>query len=588
VTLILFGMGSNRKMSPVVLEELLERLSVPSVPKERPAPAAPLSFREIGYGYRTGRSVGYSVLLHQLVVVMILFSSHFAFVRSVEVVPPRLETAVPVDKVLYLPTLGGGSEGAGKTGGGAGSEPELSQGVRARSRRGFAYPGPQPLVSDPPRATLGILTILQPALKNPPLLRQFIPLPNVAQPPEVAVAEPPKPVIKVLAGELAVRRSANTPIQAPKIILPVAAASQVPALDASEPIVPRLLPAKPPVPGPAEISQVPVDRRGQTGLLVLNALPPPPDVPTKIPRVEERSLFAVAPGEVTVIADPSAGSKSGGLPSMAAGSGTPADVASGDALAEAAAGGTTKSSTGSGIGHGGRYGSGKGSGLNPAGESIRSGRGTTTGGGTGSGTGTALGSGKGAGSAPGGGGFPGITISGGRYGNGDAPSLHANLTPHRQTSYGMTITSTASSGGGLADFGVFQNEKVYTVYLDMRDNDEDRTPSWTLQYAVLQPPQTGDASDRIRGTPTPPYATLKEVPQFSAALASKCAHQLVVASAILNLTGQLEQVTVKQSPDSQVNVPLIEALRNWTFQPAQVDGKPVALKILLGIRLPGR
>jgi hypothetical protein len=152
----------------------------------------------------------------------------------------------------------------------------------------------------------------------------------------------------------------------------------------------------------------------------------------------------------------------------------------------------------------------------------------------------------------------------------------------------MTITSTASSGGGLPDLGVFQNEKVYTVYLDMRDNDEDRTPSWTLQYAVLQPPQTGDASDRIRGTPTPPYATLKEVPQFSAALASKCAHQWIVASAILNLTGRLEQVTVKQTPDSQVNVPLIEALRNWTFQPAQVDGKPVALKILLGIRLPGR
>src|SRR6266568_5354005 len=165
-------------MSPVVLEELLERLSVP---KERPAPPPPLSFREIGYGYRTGRSFGYSVLLHELVVVMVLFSSHFAFVRSVEVVRPRLETAVPVGKVLYLPTLGGGSEGAGKTGGGAGSEPELSQGVRARSRRGFAYPGPQPMVSDPPRATLGIQTILQPALKNPPLLRQFIALPKVAQ-----------------------------------------------------------------------------------------------------------------------------------------------------------------------------------------------------------------------------------------------------------------------------------------------------------------------------------------------------------------------------------------------------------------------
>jgi hypothetical protein len=151
----------------------------------------------------------------------------------------------------------------------------------------------------------------------------------------------------------------------------------------------------------------------------------------------------------------------------------------------------------------------------------------------------------------------------------------------------MTITSTASSGGGLSDFGIFQNEKVYTVYLDMRAHDEDRTPTWTLQYAVLQP-QAGDSAEHIRGTPTPPYATLKQVPDFSPEVALKCVHQLIVASAILNVTGQLEQVMVKQSPDSRVNDLLIEALRNWTFQPAQVEGKPVALKMLLGIRLTGR
>jgi hypothetical protein len=571
-------------MSPVAVEEILESLSPP---QRQQAPAPLPSFREIGYGYRTGRSFGFSVLLHELVLLMVVLSSRLAFVRSVEAVPPRLETVVPVGNVLYLPTLGGGSEGAGKQGGGSGSDPDLSQGVRAQSRRGFAYPGPQPMVSDPPRAKLGIQTILQPALINPPLLRQFIPLPNIAQPTEVAVAEPPKPVIKVLAGELALRPHAEQPIRAPKITLPIAAASQAPALDASEPIVPRLLPAKPPVPAPAQISEVPVDRRGQTGLLVLNAVPPPPDVPKNVPEAEARSLFAVAPGDVTVIADPGAGSKGGGLPSMAAGTGTPADVASGDALAEAAAGGSSANSSGSGSGSGGRYGSGKGSGLNPAGKGTGSGRGATAGGGAGSGAGITLGSGKGAGSSAGTGGFPGITISGGRYGNGDAAGLHAALTPHRQTSYAMTIASTASSGGGLPDFGVFHDEKIYTVYLDMRDNDEDRTPSWTLQYALLQP-QGGDPAGHIRGTPTPPYATLKQVPNFSAEVKSKCAHQLIIASAILNVTGQLEQLSVKQAPDPSVIDPLIEALKNWTFQPAQVDGNPVALKILLGIRLSAR
>ena len=571
-------------MSPVVLEDLMERLSLP---EEHHAPPPPLSFREIEYGYRTDRSLGYSALLHQLALLLVLLWGHFTFVRTVEARPRRLDNVVAIDRVLYLPTLGGGSEGAGKAGGGSGSESDLSQGVRARGRRGFAYPGPQPVVSDPPRATLGIQTILQPALNNPPLWRRFIPLPNIERPAEVAVADPPKPVIKVLAGEMALRRPIEKPIPAPKITLPISAASQPPVLDAAEPVVPRLLPAKPPVPAPAEISEASVDRRGQTGVLVLNAIPPPPEVPKNIPRVEARSLFAVTPGDVTVIADPGAGSKGGTQPTMATGVGSPTDVATGDALAEAPAGGSSKNSGGSGTGAGGRYGNAKGSGLNPAGEGVATGRGTAPGAGTGSGASTTLGSGKGGGSAAGGGGFPGISISGGRYGNGSAAGLNASLTPRRQTSYAMTITSTASSGGGLPDFGVFQNEKVYTVYLDMRTDDEDRTPSWTLQYAVLQP-QGGDAADRIRGTPTPPYATLKQVPEFTAEITAKCAHQLIVASAILNATGQLEQVSMKETPDPRVASPLIEALKNWMFQPALIEGKPVALKILLGIRLSSR
>ena len=221
--------------------------------------------------------------------------------------------------------------------------------------------------------------------------------------------------------------------------------------------------------------------------------------------------------------------------------------------------------------------------MNSSGSGVGTGRGNAAGTGTGSGAGTTAGSGKGAGSAPGGGGFPGISISGGRYGNGSgAASLKAGVGPHRQTSYSMTITSTASSGGGLADFGVFHDEKVYTVYLDMRATDEDSTPSWTLQYAVLNPPAGP------RGVPTPPYVLLKQVPELTAELAAKCANQLIVASAIMTDAGKLEQVSVKHTPDDQIIAPLTDALTNWSFEPAQVDGKPVALKILLGIRLAAR
>jgi hypothetical protein len=166
--------------------------------------------------------------------------------------------------------------------------------------------------------------------------------------------------------------------------------------------------------------------------------------------------------------------------------------------------------------------------------------------------------------------------------------LHPSLAPRGQTSYGMTIVSTASSGGGLPDVGVFQNEKVYTVYLDMRANDEDHAPSWTLQYAVLQPQSsaggTNGHSGRIQGVPTPPYAMLKDIPEFTPELLRKYAHRVIVASAILNTAGKLEQVSIPQSFDSELAGPLAAALSNWMFQPSQIDGQPVALKILLGIR----
>jgi hypothetical protein len=66
---------------------------------------------------------------------------------------------------------------------------------------------------------------------------------------------------------------------------------------------------------------------------------------------------------------------------------------------------------------------------------------------------------------------------------------------------------------------------------------------------------------------------------------SKYRHRLIVASAIIDASGKLDQVSVKQSPENDLVGPLVEALKNWMFEPAQIDGKPVALKILLGIRL---
>jgi hypothetical protein len=563
--------------------DLLDMLSPPP-PKVVPPLPPPFVYREIEQGHTPGRGLGLSVVFHLFLFGLLIAS------RSVFDYPPRVLVDPPQhpalsSEVLYLPTLGGGSEGGGHAGGGSSPTTEVSSGLRARSRRGFAYPGPQPMVSNPPGATLGIQTILQPALKDPPPLKQYLPLPNIVKPVAAPSPAPAQEALVVKAETLALRPTPDQPIAEPKLTLPVAAASAIPDLATSKPTIPE----RPAAPRPPEVSDVPVGPRAQDGLLVLSAVPPPPEMSVRIPRAEARSLFAVAPAEATVIADPASGAKGGDSSASASGSGTRADIAKGDAVAEIASGGgaANGASGGSGSGSGGRYGSGHGSGLNAAGNGAGTGRGTGSEAGVGTGSGASRGSGAGAGSAPGTGGFPGITIQGGRYGGGTAGGLHASIAPRRQTSYNTNIVSTASSGGGLPDFGVFENEKVYTVYLDMRANDEDPAPSWTLQYAVLQPAAGESGAGRIRGTPTPPYAMLKEVPELTPEQMRKCGHELIVASAIIDVSGKVEQVSVRRSPESQLVGPLVEALEHWIFEPAQIDGRPVALKILLGIRLAG-
>jgi hypothetical protein len=334
-------------------------------PQERSAPRtlrfvlkAP-TFGEIGTGYRPRGSFGLSVILHQLALLVILISSsRFVFVQAAEVVPTKLEP-IKIEGGIFLPAMGGGSEGAGTKGGGSGADKQASTGLRARSRRGFAYPGPQPLVSAPPLAKLGIQTILQPNLENPLLLQKTYPLPNLAIA-STAPPQPPKPVMKVESGRMAIR-PVERQIQAPKISLPVVASSHMPDLTATEGPMPQAPPPKP-VPAPAKTSDVPMSSRGQQGLLVLNAIPPPPDVSMKVPQGEARSLFAVAPGEATIIADPASGAKGAGSASNAAGNGGPSDNASGDAIADAPSGGGSGMGTsGSGIGTGSHYGTGTGS-----------------------------------------------------------------------------------------------------------------------------------------------------------------------------------------------------------------------------------
>jgi TonB family protein len=183
--------------------------------------------------------------------------------------------------------------------------------------------------------------------------------------------------------------------------------------------------------------------------------------------------------------------------------------------------------------------------------------------------------------------FSGITVLGGRV----EPSLPRTGTtgvtpgiitfsqpgtpPPAATPYNLTITATAASGGGLPDFGVFANEQVYTVYIDMRPTPVSPSRSWALQYSV------GPAKGQTGLVP--PFPVVKELPQFPADLMQKFPQRQVVVFGTIDTNGKLQQLSVKQSPDPLLNAPVLAALAKWTFRPAQVEGQPVPAKFLLGV-----
>src|SRR5512135_998343 len=156
-------------------------------PRELPEPRLvtepPLHYREVRSGYRPSWSLACSFFAHLFAfVVVITLSLLPVVVQPAHVNQEKKLEVLRSSEILYLPTLGGGSEGVGRSGGAAGSGGPSSSGLRARSQRGFAYPGPQPVVSNPPHATLGIQTVLQPSVPNPKISHRYLPLPNIVRP----------------------------------------------------------------------------------------------------------------------------------------------------------------------------------------------------------------------------------------------------------------------------------------------------------------------------------------------------------------------------------------------------------------------
>ena len=555
----------------------------------------PLTFPDVSHGYLPGRALFFSSIIHELVIGVILLLS-FTLTRT-QLPAARVfnETIKLSDAkgVIYLPVLGGGSEGSGSKGGSPGVSSKESSPAPSRSSKGIAFPGPQPILSNPPNPTNQRQTIIQPAREKPKVLQEFVPLPNM-----VKVAKPHLPLPSdLVAGKPDLPEfhpAVQAPVQPPRIALPatpppapIRPAAEAPKRAAGEKEIapPKLKPAQ-------------TLGADEQALVSLSPTPTLPQQAPKIPEGEARGQFAVSPS-ASLTPSQTPGSKiESAAPSPAIGQ---TGAAVGDAAGHAALGtGTGVSSVATGGGGGIGSGAGAETGSGKGGAATGTARGSGTGTGIGAGPGPTSASGSGAGSATGQGGLPGLTIQARSYGGAGISVNHGGAggsggisvdvqrTPIKmppQTAYGMTISSTAESGGGLPELGIFANENVYTVFLDMRETSSDRTPSWTLQYSRLRSAAEKAAPSSNPEGISPPFPLIKELPQLNPELIRKYLRNVIVVYAVMDRGGKLHNLAIAQTPDARFTPPILAALSHWTFQPAQLNGQPVALKVLIGIPL---
>ena len=590
------------------------------------------TFATFKFGYLPGRGLLYSTIGHELAI----FGLFLFFTYALPMLHPQriLAKATAQDRTIYLPEVGGGSEGEKSPGAGQ-SSPQQPAAAPARASKGFAYPGRQAILSNPPNPNNAFQTVQRPLLVHPEPIRQLVPLPNIVQmaetrlPKDLLAPKPALPQLKPVPKPIVVKRDSlahrdakfDVPVsEAPKLT----AKMEMPKLPAAEQPLPQAPKVQPlpkqsdekrevekPSPEPikvakekrtersakaatppsqAQIARMEMHGKAKEPLLSLSPMPIPNGPNVKIPNGEARGKFAIAPGG-TLNPNSLTPGKAYATPSITPGTGQL------DAKAPNAAGTEVASNAGSAAGKGSAAGGGPGhaavatgSGAAGAGAGSGASSGAGTGGpGNGKGRGAAgkgagaaghgSGTGSGGGSGSGSGSFPGITIQGGE--NASAADNHS-FKVEPQTSYGLTVISTARSGGGLADIGVFHNERVFTVYIPMKRSEQEEDPTWTMQYSIL----TNSSSDsEVRGQVIAPTIATRVWPEIPPALLQKYALRQIMIYAIVDKDGKVSDVSVRSTPNPRVSDPVADALKNWLFHPALLDNKPVTVKVLFGIPL---
>jgi hypothetical protein len=400
--------------------------------------------------------------------------------------------------------------------------------------------------------------------------------------------------------------------------------------NSAEPAVKEFEAAKEPTDLPlTEAAGSPTPGTDLPNMVALTVAPTPGGQIVELPEGEARGSFTISPegsldttetepglpGVVTI------GDQTGPSGGMPAEGGMPSAVTI--SFGSSGAGEGEGSGTGSGTGPGPDGGSASGSGSGP-GEGPFSGI-TTIGGFTESET-----SGSSPGSDRSEGPLSGFTVIGGVEGSdtSQSPIQYTRTARPLESKYGWYVVSTEEAGGGLPYVGVFSQEQIHTVYLDMRQSPTDTSPFWPLEFAVPREivtrrnlPDEKDESDEDsesgegegaegsgEGDPTEendeneegeetaeeddplkgfvlPATTSTIRPALPPELVSLYTGKVVVVFAMVNAEGKMEQLSVKQTPDPRLNETVLDALRQWVFRPGLLYGVAVPVKVLIGVPL---
>ncbi len=570
-----------------------------------------LSFPSVDRALLPGRAFVSSVFIHALVVSSLLFWPALYGVSAPN--PARNLEAEDddVSHVIYLPRLGGGSEGNGYDGGGSLIKRKGSPTTPAHSSQGVSYMGAQAILSDPPQPTNRLQTIMRPAVKNPAVLKAFVPAPNIVEMTNagpLVVSSPVQPALPKLEASEIKAPVAPRQVDTKIVAVPTIRAAQTPMLTVptAGPRLPSLpvdslkAPKAPSLRTDASPAQQfsPVQTSGPDleNLVSLSPTPGPPAPPSEVPAGEARGRFAISPEASPAPADAAGGSQSDHSGAAAA-VGSEEDVRPGNAAGEGQSGipdGATRLAVGGTGGLGTNTGGGTGSGS--GGTGTDRGKGSATGDKFGSGADSSAGAGSGPGSGMGGGAFPGVTI--GAVSPDSGPGiLETRFAPEmvfpvpaalivKLRSNPVVVSTGAMGGGGLDAYGALKCAKIYTIFLPMP------RANWTMQYcqqavSAVQPGPTQYSAvvhfqaDAALVPPDPDSESRFDFQRLP--VPPEKARKMIVLKGVLREDGTVDGLEVYQGVLPQMDEAARLAFSRWKFKPAMRDSKPVAVELLVGI-----